>query len=48
MPPVLDIGPNPRQVQLVLSVTNHLGRTVTGICFNITVTPVDNQAPQVR
>lgn len=47
MPPILDIGPNPQHIQLVLSVTNHLGRTVTGICFNITVMPVDNQPPQV-
>lgn len=48
MPPILDIGPNPQHIQMVLSVTNHLGRTVTGICFNITVMPVDNQPPQVR
>ncbi|TWW63720.1 FRAS1-related extracellular matrix protein 1 [Takifugu flavidus] len=47
MPPILDIGPNPQHIQMILSVTNHLGRTVTGICFNITVMPVDNQPPQV-
>ncbi|XP_068164367.1 FRAS1-related extracellular matrix protein 1a isoform X2 [Antennarius striatus] len=47
MPPVVDIGPYPQQIQFVLSVTNHLGKTVTGICFNITVVPVDNQPPQV-
>ncbi|XP_034712307.1 FRAS1-related extracellular matrix protein 1a isoform X2 [Etheostoma cragini] len=47
MPPVLDIGPYPQYIQFVLSVTNHLGKTVTGICFNITVMPVDNQPPQV-
>ncbi|KAF3836796.1 hypothetical protein F7725_004260 [Dissostichus mawsoni] len=47
MPPVMDIGPYPQYVQFVLSVTNHLGKTVTGICFNITVVPVDNQPPQV-
>uniref|UniRef100_A0A8D0D5C7 Fras1 related extracellular matrix 1a n=1 Tax=Sander lucioperca TaxID=283035 RepID=A0A8D0D5C7_SANLU len=47
MPPVLDIGPYPQYIQFVLSVTNHLGKTVTGICFNITVVPVDNQPPQV-
>ncbi|KAF3836792.1 hypothetical protein F7725_004256 [Dissostichus mawsoni] len=39
--------PLPQYVQFVLSVTNHLGKTVTGICFNITVVPVDNQPPQV-
>lgn len=48
MPPIMDIGPYPQYVQLVLSVTNHLGKTVTGICFNITVMPVDNQQPQVE
>ncbi|XP_075999811.1 FRAS1-related extracellular matrix protein 1a isoform X1 [Genypterus blacodes] len=47
MPPVMDIGPYPQHIQLVLSATNHLGRTVIGICFNITVVPVDNQPPQV-
>uniref|UniRef100_A0A3Q3B9I0 FRAS1-related extracellular matrix protein 1 n=1 Tax=Kryptolebias marmoratus TaxID=37003 RepID=A0A3Q3B9I0_KRYMA len=47
MPPVTDIGPNPKSVQFVLSVTNHLGKTVPGICFNITIVPVDNQPPQV-
>ncbi|KAF7649534.1 hypothetical protein LDENG_00139980 [Lucifuga dentata] len=47
MPPVMDIGPYPQHIQFVLSATNHLGRTVTGICFNITVVPVDNQPPQV-
>ncbi|XP_041636155.1 FRAS1-related extracellular matrix protein 1a [Cheilinus undulatus] len=47
MPPIIDIGPYPQYIQFVLSVTNHLGKTVTGICFNITVVPVDNQPPQV-
>lgn len=47
MPPVVDIGPSPQYVQLILSVTNPLGETVTGICLNITVLPVDNQPPQV-
>nr|XP_046236498.1 FRAS1-related extracellular matrix protein 1a isoform X2 [Scatophagus argus] len=47
MPPIMDIGPYPQHIQFVLSVTNHLGKTVTGICFNITVMPVDNQPPQV-
>lgn len=48
MPPIMDIGPHSRNIQFVLSVTNHLGKTVTGICFNITVVPVDNQPPQVE
>ncbi|KAI1888531.1 hypothetical protein AGOR_G00186130 [Albula goreensis] len=47
MPPILDIGPYPQHIQLVLSVTNQQGSTITGICFNITVLPVDNQAPEV-
>ena len=48
MPPMEDVGPHPQQVQFVLSITNHLGITLTGICFNITVLPVDNQPPQVQ
>lgn len=48
MPPIMDIGPYPQHVQMILSVTNHLGKTVPGICFNITVLPVDNQPPQVE
>ncbi|CAL8241709.1 unnamed protein product [Merluccius merluccius] len=48
MPPIEDVGPYPQHVQFVLSITNHLGNTVTGICFNITVLPVDNQPPQVK
>lgn len=47
MPPILDIGPYPQHIQLVLSVTNQQGTTVAGICFNITVVPVDNLAPEV-
>ncbi|KAM3857595.1 FRAS1-related extracellular matrix protein 1a [Diretmus argenteus] len=47
MPPIMDIGPYPQHIQFVLSITNQLGRTVTGICFNITVEPVDNQPPEV-
>ncbi|KAM4714914.1 FRAS1-related extracellular matrix protein 1a isoform 2-T2 [Anableps anableps] len=47
MPPIMDIGPYPQHIQFILSVTNHLGKTITGICFNITLLPVDNQPPQV-
>ncbi|KAM8899479.1 FRAS1-related extracellular matrix protein 1a [Spinachia spinachia] len=47
MPPVMDIGPYPQYIQFFLSVTNLLGKTVSGICFNITLVPVDNQPPQV-
>ncbi|KAL0970327.1 hypothetical protein UPYG_G00240500 [Umbra pygmaea] len=48
MPPILDIGPYPQHIQLVLSVTNQQGTMVPGICFNITVLPVDNLAPEVH
>ncbi|TSL34592.1 FRAS1-related extracellular matrix protein 1 [Bagarius yarrelli] len=48
MPPFQDIGLNPQQIQFVLSVTSEQGRTTTGICFNITVLPVDNQSPEVH
>ncbi|XP_055084970.1 FRAS1-related extracellular matrix protein 1a isoform X2 [Periophthalmus magnuspinnatus] len=47
MPPIVDIGPYPQYIQFILSVTNHLGKTVTGICFNVTILPLDNQPPQV-
>ncbi|XP_018615142.2 FRAS1-related extracellular matrix protein 1a isoform X3 [Scleropages formosus] len=48
MPPIEDIGIHPQHIQFVLSVTNQQGGTLVGICFNITVLPVDNQAPQVH
>jgi len=47
MPPLQDIGPNPQHVQFVFSVSNQHGGTLYGICFNITILPVDNQAPEV-
>ncbi|XP_061748870.1 FRAS1-related extracellular matrix protein 1-like [Nerophis ophidion] len=47
MPPIPDIGPFPQHVQFVLSVTNQHGKKLDGICFNVTVLPVDNQPPQV-
>ena len=48
MPPVEDIGPAPLFVQFVFSVRDHHGGSVSGLVFNITVTPVDDQAPEVR
>ncbi|XP_056605468.1 FRAS1-related extracellular matrix protein 1a [Triplophysa dalaica] len=48
MPPIPDIGPYRQHIQFVLSVTNKQGSTTTGICFNITVLPVDNLAPEVH
>lgn len=48
MPPVEDIGPDPLFVQFVFSVSDPHGGTVSGLVFNITVTPVDNLPPEVR
>lgn len=48
MPPVEDIGLEPLLVQFVFSVSDQHGGTVSGLLFNITITPVDDQAPEVR
>ncbi|CAJ1059620.1 FRAS1-related extracellular matrix protein 1b [Xyrichtys novacula] len=47
MPPVEDIGPEPLFVQFVFSVSDHHGGTISDLVFNITITPVDDQAPEV-
>ncbi|KAG7327532.1 hypothetical protein KOW79_009138 [Hemibagrus wyckioides] len=47
MPPVEDIGPEPLFVQFVFSVNDQQGGALTGLIFNITVTPVDNQVPEM-
>ncbi|XP_023194698.1 FRAS1-related extracellular matrix protein 1-like isoform X1 [Xiphophorus maculatus] len=46
MPPVEDIGPDPLFVQFAFSVSDPHGGTVSGLVFNITVTPVDNLPPE--
>ncbi|KAM9365122.1 FRAS1-related extracellular matrix protein 1b [Pholidichthys leucotaenia] len=46
MPPMEDVGPEPLFVQFVFSVSDHHGATVSGLIFNITIAPVDNQVPQ--
>ncbi|KAM3619849.1 uncharacterized protein V6R79_014624 [Siganus canaliculatus] len=46
MPPVEDIGTEPLFVQFVFSVSDHHGGTISGLVFNITIIPVDDQAPQ--
>uniref|UniRef100_A0A671VMF0 Fras1 related extracellular matrix 1b n=1 Tax=Sparus aurata TaxID=8175 RepID=A0A671VMF0_SPAAU len=46
MPPVEDVGPEPLFVQFVFSVSDQHGGSVSGLLFNITVTPVDDQAPE--
>lgn len=48
MPPVEDIGPEPLFVQFVFSVNDQQGGVLTGLTFNVTVTPVDNQIPEVK
>lgn len=47
MPPVEDIGPEPLFIQFVFSVSDHHGGIISGLIFNITITPVDDQAPEV-
>ncbi|XP_077444873.1 FRAS1-related extracellular matrix protein 1a isoform X2 [Stigmatopora argus] len=47
MPPSGDVGPFPRYIQFILAVTNQHGKKLNGICFNVTVMPVNNQPPQV-
>ncbi|XP_036116823.1 FRAS1-related extracellular matrix protein 1 [Molossus molossus] len=47
MPPMSDIGPHRQHVQFTFSISNQHGGTLHGICFNITVLPVDNQVPEV-
>ncbi|XP_051843280.1 FRAS1-related extracellular matrix protein 1 [Antechinus flavipes] len=47
MPPMQDIGPHLQHVQFVFSISNQHGGILHGICFNITILPVDNQAPKV-
>ncbi|KAI1891906.1 hypothetical protein AGOR_G00148540 [Albula goreensis] len=47
MPPLEDIGPEPVFVQFIFSVSDQQGGTLSGLVFNITVTPVDNQSPEL-
>ncbi|XP_067846389.1 FRAS1-related extracellular matrix protein 1b isoform X2 [Heptranchias perlo] len=47
MPPHEDIGPHPLLVQFVFSINDQQGGTLTGLVFNITIVPVDNQPPEI-
>nr|XP_056704812.1 FRAS1-related extracellular matrix protein 1 [Euleptes europaea] len=47
MPPLQDIGSEPQYIQFIFSISNQHGGTLSGISFNITILPVDNQTPQV-
>ncbi|KAK7878823.1 hypothetical protein WMY93_034271, partial [Mugilogobius chulae] len=46
MPPIEDIGPDPLSVRFEFSVQDLQGGLVSGLDFNITVLPVDDQKPQ--
>uniref|UniRef100_A0A3B3ZBW0 Cadherin domain-containing protein n=1 Tax=Periophthalmus magnuspinnatus TaxID=409849 RepID=A0A3B3ZBW0_9GOBI len=48
MPPVEDIGLDPLWVRFEFSVQDLQGGLVSGLDFNITVLPVDDQKPQVK
>ncbi|XP_044157050.1 FRAS1-related extracellular matrix protein 1-like [Bufo gargarizans] len=47
MPPIQDIGPDRLHVQFEFSVSDQHGGRLTGLIFNITVIPVDDQAPKI-
>ncbi|MBN3307306.1 FREM1 protein, partial [Amia calva] len=47
LPPLRDIGTEPLFVQFIFSVSDQQGGTLSGLVFNITVTPVDNQTPEI-
>ncbi|XP_069094919.1 FRAS1-related extracellular matrix protein 1 [Pleurodeles waltl] len=47
MPPIQDVGPEIQNIKFIFSVSNQHGGTLYGICFNITILPVDNQVPEV-
>ncbi|XP_018409339.1 PREDICTED: FRAS1-related extracellular matrix protein 1-like [Nanorana parkeri] len=47
MPPIQDIGPEPMYVQFEFSVSDEHGGKLTGLLFNITVMPVDDQIPKI-
>ncbi|CAM5162594.1 unnamed protein product, partial [Natator depressus] len=48
MPPLREIGPDPLFVQFEFSVSDQQGGVVAGFNFNITVMPVDDEAPELR
>ncbi|KAM9324646.1 FRAS1-related extracellular matrix protein 1-like [Gastrophryne carolinensis] len=47
MPPIQDIGPDAMHVQFEFSVSDDHGGKLTGLLFNITVLPVDDQTPKI-
>uniref|UniRef100_A0A8C3HKK9 FRAS1-related extracellular matrix protein N-terminal domain-containing protein n=1 Tax=Chrysemys picta bellii TaxID=8478 RepID=A0A8C3HKK9_CHRPI len=47
MPPERESGPDPLFEQFEFSVSDQQGRVVAGLNFNITVMPVDDEAPEI-
>uniref|UniRef100_A0A674KAF2 FRAS1-related extracellular matrix protein N-terminal domain-containing protein n=1 Tax=Terrapene triunguis TaxID=2587831 RepID=A0A674KAF2_9SAUR len=47
MPPERESGPDPLFEQFEFSVSDQQGRVVAGLNFNITVMPVDDEAPKI-
>ncbi|XP_072853809.2 FRAS1-related extracellular matrix protein 1 isoform X1 [Pogona vitticeps] len=47
MPPLVEMGPDPLFVQFEFSVSDQQGGMRTGLLFNITVMPVDDEAPEI-
>ncbi|XP_053105510.1 FRAS1-related extracellular matrix protein 1-like isoform X2 [Hemicordylus capensis] len=47
MPPLMEIGPDPLFIQFEFSVSDQQGGMMTGLLFNITVMPVDDEAPEI-
>nr|XP_056700742.1 FRAS1-related extracellular matrix protein 1-like [Euleptes europaea] len=47
MPPLMEMGPDPLFIQFEFSVSDQQGGMVTGLLFNITVMPVDDEAPEI-
>ncbi|XP_062991152.1 FRAS1-related extracellular matrix protein 1-like [Elgaria multicarinata webbii] len=47
MPPSMEMGPDPLFIQFEFSVSDQQGGMMTGLLFNITVTPVDDEAPEI-
>ncbi|XP_023221594.1 FRAS1-related extracellular matrix protein 1-like [Centruroides sculpturatus] len=48
MPPIEDIGPYPLYLQFVFTVTDKQSNAINSQLFNITLLPVNNQAPQLH
>ncbi|KAJ6662587.1 hypothetical protein lerEdw1_011724 [Lerista edwardsae] len=47
MPPLVEMGPDSLFVQFEFSVSDQQGGMMTGLLFNITVMPVDDEAPEI-